>query len=91
MMIRVTVDISDDALTQQVQITPSSITQALKMVREGKPARPMRLLFPIDLEAIFVPESTNKRRQHEMDYTGIHRANELTASAKGGDRQWKQR
>jgi hypothetical protein len=90
-MIRVTVDISDGALTQQVQITPSFIKQALKMVREGKPARRLRLLFPIDPEAIFVPETTIKKRRLEMDYTGIHRANELTASAKGGDRQWKQR
>ena len=61
-MIRVTVEIGEGALTQQVHITAPSIEQALKMAGEGKPGRRVRLLFPIAPEAFFVPESTIQRK-----------------------------
>jgi hypothetical protein len=56
-MIRVTAEIGEGALTQRQQITAPSIEQALKMAREGKPGRRVRLVFPIDSKAFFVPES----------------------------------
>jgi hypothetical protein len=55
-MICVTVEIRDGALTRRVQFTSSSIARALELAGEGKPGRRMRLVFPIDPEAYFVPE-----------------------------------
>jgi hypothetical protein len=61
-MIRVSVEASEGALAQLVQITAPSIRHALKTVREGKPARRVRPLFPIDPEAISVPEILIRRK-----------------------------
>jgi hypothetical protein len=61
-MIRVTAEIGEGALTQRAQITAPSIEQALKMAGEGKPGRRVRLLFPIDPKAFFVPVSTIQRK-----------------------------
>lgn len=60
-MIRVSVEIREGALTRRVRITAPSIKQALKMAGEGKPGRRARLVFPIDPEAFFVPESPTQR------------------------------
>ena len=61
-MIRETAEIGEGALTQRQQITAPSIEQALKMAGEGKPARRVRLLFPIDPKAFFVPVSLIQRK-----------------------------
>ena len=55
-MIRVTVEIREGALTYRVRVTAPSIERALEITGEGKPGRRVRLLFPIDPEAYFVPE-----------------------------------
>jgi hypothetical protein len=60
-MVSVTVEISEGALTQRVQITAPSIKQVLKMAGEGKPGRSVRPLFPIDPEAFFVPAPSDTR------------------------------
>ena len=61
-MIRVTAEIGEGALTQRQQITAPSIEHALKMAGEGKPGRRVRLVFPIDPNAFFVPESPIQRK-----------------------------
>jgi hypothetical protein len=61
-MIRVTVEISEGALTHRVQITAPSIKQVLKMAGEGKPGRQVRLLFPIDSDGFFVPAPSDMRK-----------------------------
>jgi hypothetical protein len=60
-MICVTIEIREGALTYRVQITAPSIEQALKVAGEGKPGRRVRLLFPIDPEAFFIPEDSGWR------------------------------
>jgi hypothetical protein len=60
-MICVTIEIREGALTHQVQITAPSIEWALKVARGGKPGRRVRLLFPIDPEAFFIPEDSSWR------------------------------
>ncbi len=60
-MICVTVEIGEGALTRRVRITAPSIERALKIARAGKPGRRMRLVFPIDPEAFFVPEGSGQR------------------------------
>jgi hypothetical protein len=54
-MICVTVEVCEGAITRRAQLTTSSIEQALKLAGEGKPDRRVRLVFPIDPEAFFVP------------------------------------
>ncbi len=60
-MICVTIEISEGALTRRVRITVLSIERALKVARGGKPGRRMRLIFPIDPEAFFIPEGSGQR------------------------------
>jgi hypothetical protein len=60
-MIRVSVEIREGVFTRRVRITASSIELALEIAGEGKPGRRVRLLFPIDPEAIFVPDGSDKR------------------------------
>ncbi len=60
-MISVTVEMREGAVTRRVRITAPSIEEAMKMVGYGKPGRRVRLLFPIDPEAFFVPEYSGRR------------------------------
>jgi hypothetical protein len=60
-MIRVSVEICEGGFTQQARVTAPSIALALQMAAEGKPGRGVRLLFPIDPEAFFVPEGADER------------------------------
>ena len=61
-MIRVTVEIREGALTYKVRVTAPSIERALE-ITEGKVDRRVRLLFPIDPEAYFVPEASGRREE----------------------------
>jgi len=60
-MICVTIEIREGALTHRVQISAPSIERALKVAGGGKPARRVRLFFPIDPEAFFVPADSGWR------------------------------
>jgi hypothetical protein len=54
-MVCVTVEIREGALARRAQYTTSSIERALELADGGKPGRSVRLVFPIDPEAFFVP------------------------------------
>jgi hypothetical protein len=54
-MICVTVEIHEGATTRRARFTTSSIERALELAGGGKPGRRVRLIFPIDSEAFFVP------------------------------------
>jgi hypothetical protein len=54
-MICVTVEIREGALTHRARVTAPSIERALRIAGDGKPGRRVRLLFPIDPEAFFIP------------------------------------
>ena len=54
----VTVEVREGAVTRRVRIVAPS---AMKMAGHGKPGRRVRLLFPIDPEAFFVPEAPEQR------------------------------
>jgi hypothetical protein len=54
-MVCVTVEIREGALARRAQYTTSSIERALELAGGGKPGRSVRLVFPIDPEAFFVP------------------------------------
>ena len=60
-MIYVTVEIREGTLTYQVRVSAPSIERALRIARDGKPGRRVRLVFPIDPEAFFVPGDHHRR------------------------------
>jgi hypothetical protein len=59
-MIRVSVEIREDALTYRARVTAPSIERALEIMGEGKPGRRVRLLFPIDPDAFFVTATASR-------------------------------
>jgi hypothetical protein len=61
MMICVTVEMREGALTHRARVTAPSIERALRIVGGGKPGRRVRLVFPIDPEAFFVPGDHDRR------------------------------
>jgi hypothetical protein len=60
-MIRVTVEISEGALTHRARVTAPSIERALEITGGGKPGRRVRLDFPIDPEAFFVTQVPGRK------------------------------
>ena len=60
-MICVTFEMRVGALTRRVRISAPSIERALKLAGYGTPGCTVRLLFPIDSGAFFVPEDSGRR------------------------------
>lgn len=60
-MICVTVETREGSVTRRIRITARSIEVAMQMVRDGKPGRRARLLFPIEPRAFFVPADLGRR------------------------------
>ena len=60
-MIRVTVEIREGALTYKARVTAPSIERVPKIAGGGMSDHRIRLLFPIDSEAFFVPEGHGRR------------------------------
>jgi hypothetical protein len=60
-MICVIVEIREGALTRRAWITAPSIEPVPKVAGGGMPDHRIRLRFPIDSEAFFVPEDSGRR------------------------------
>ena len=60
-MICVGVEISEGMLTRRVRITAPSIERALEIAGRGQPGREVHLAFPIDPEAFFGDEGSDRR------------------------------
>jgi hypothetical protein len=60
-MIRVTVEIREDALVHRARVSAPSIERALKIAGGGKPGRRVRLVFPIEPEVFFVAEVPGRK------------------------------
>jgi hypothetical protein len=60
-MIRVTLEIREDALAHRTRVSTPSIERALKIAGGGKPGRRVRLVFPIEPEAFFVTEVPGRK------------------------------
>ena len=59
-MVGVSVEIREGLFMRRVRITAPSLELALEIAGEGKPGRGVRLLFPIDPEAFFVPDGSGE-------------------------------
>jgi hypothetical protein len=62
-MVRVTVEVREDALTYRVRVTAPSIERALEIVGKEKPGRRVHLVFPIDPDIFFVPAASGARME----------------------------
>jgi hypothetical protein len=60
-MIRVTVEVREGTLTRRVRISAPSIERARRIAGDGMPGHRVRLIFPIDPEAFFIPEDSRHR------------------------------
>lgn len=60
-MVCVTVEIQEGAVAYRARITTPSIERALEIAGAGKPARRVRLVFPIDPEAFFTLAESGTR------------------------------
>lgn len=60
-MVCVSVEIREVVFTRRVRFTASSIEWALGIAGEGRPGRGVRLLLPIDPEALFDAEGSGQR------------------------------
>ena len=60
-MICVTVEIREGDLTHQARVTAPSIARALRIAGDLRPGQRVRLVFPIDPEAFFVPGDHDHR------------------------------
>ena len=60
-MIRIVVEIHEDALTYRTRVNAPSIERALKIAGGGKPSRKVSLVFPIEPEAFFVAEVPSRK------------------------------
>ena len=60
-MICVSVEIHEGALTHRERVTAPSIERALRITGDGKPGCRVRLVFPLDPEAFFVPGDHDRR------------------------------
>ena len=60
-MICVSVEIHEGALTHRARVTAPSIERALRIAGDGKPGCRVRLVFPLDPEAFFVPGDHDRR------------------------------
>ena len=60
-MICVTVEIHEGAHTCRARVTAPSIPRALRIAGDGSLGRRVRLVFPIDPQAFFVPGDHDRR------------------------------
>lgn len=54
-MIRVVVEVREDAALSTLEVRAESIGQALNIARGGLPEREVRVVFPIEVEGFFEP------------------------------------
>jgi hypothetical protein len=60
-MIRMTVEVREGVVTRRVRISAPSLERAMKIAGDGMPGRRVRLIFPIDPGAFFIPEDSRHR------------------------------
>jgi hypothetical protein len=80
-LIRLTVEILERGTSQRARITAPGIARALEVAGDGKPGHQVRVLFPIDPEAFFVGNPSERelrapgnRKVKKMTRTTLHKA-----------------
>ena len=68
-MIRVFVEVRDEAAPLRVEVRAESISQAVGSIEERHPGRTVQVVFPIDPEEFFIEASQDAQAGHDRSRT----------------------
>jgi uncharacterized iron-regulated membrane protein len=71
-MIRVFVDVLEEAAPFRVEVRAESISQAVGSIEERHPGRPVQVVFPIDPEEFFVEDLQEVETRQDRSRTLVH-------------------
>jgi hypothetical protein len=71
-MIRVCVDVHEEAAPLRVEVRAESISQAVGSIEERHPGRTVQVVFPIDPEEFFVEDLQEVRARQHRSRTLVH-------------------
>ena len=71
-MIRVLVEIKEEAAPLRVEVRAESISQAVGTIEELHPGRKVQVVFPIDPEGFFVEDPQEAEARQDRSRTLVH-------------------
>ena len=71
-MIRVFVEVTEEAAPLRVEVRAESIGQAVATIEELHPGRTVEVVFPIDPEMFFVDDTWKAGAQQDLSRTLVH-------------------
>ena len=71
-MIRVCVDVHEEAAPLRVEVRAESISQAVGSIEELHPGRTVQVVFPIDPEEFFVEDLHEVKARQHRSRTLVH-------------------
>ena len=71
-MIRVCVDVHEEAAPLRVEVRAESISQAVGSIEESHPGRTVQVVFPIDPEEFFVEDLQEVKARKDRSRTLVH-------------------
>ena len=71
-MIRVFVDVHEEAAPLRVEVRAESIGQAVGSIEERHPGRTVQVVFPIDPEEFFVEDLQEVKARQDRSRTLVH-------------------
>ena len=71
-MIRVFVEVTEEAAPRKVEVRAESISQAVGTVEELHPGRAVQVVFPIDPQEFFVEGSQQAGMKQDQSRTLVH-------------------
>jgi hypothetical protein len=71
-VIRVFVEVHEEAAPRRVQVRAESISQAVRTIEDVHPGRTVQVVFPIDPEEFFLEDSHDAGAVHDWSRTLVH-------------------
>ena len=71
-MIRVFVEVHEEAAPRRVEVRAESISQAVRSIKDVHPGRKVQVVFPIDPEEFFIEDSQDARAGRDRSRTLVH-------------------
>jgi hypothetical protein len=71
-MIRVFVDVHEEAAPLRVEVRAESISQAVGSIEERHPGRTVQVVFPIDPQEFFVEDLQEVKAKQDRNRTLVH-------------------
>ena len=71
-MIRVLIEVKEEAAPLRVEVRAESISQAVGTIEELHPGRKVQVVFPIDPEGFFVEDPQEAEARQDRSRTPVH-------------------